>query len=220
MITHTQKRNHPLVISFSILLMVCENSFADFASITDPALRACVSRLAIENNWQTPEEVTHIKCHNAEIKSAQGLDKFTHLRKLSLYKNEIEEIVIPPLAELEHLNIAGNKLTRLHLKNLPSLREFFVFKNKLESLTFDQAPNLSKLKANNNQLTELRFNNTQSLQKLYVFDNELKELNMKSIPALSYFDARHNPMPDEFYDYLDSLDSLTALHDGNAEDWQ
>ena len=43
---------------------------------------------------------------------------------------------------------------------------------------------------------------------------------MESVPNLVYLDARQNPMPDEFYDKIDAIESLTALHDGNAEDWE
>jgi protein phosphatase 1 regulatory subunit 7 len=202
------------------LLTIPVIGHADFSVITDPALKKCVTKLAQKKHWDTIAEVTSIKCHNANITSIEGLQQFTSLTSLSLYKNQLRGITIPWLPQLKHLNLSGNQLSNLHLKNLPSLTNFFVFKNKLQTLKLEGTPKLVKLKANNNQLTNLTLEGSSALKKLYIFDNELEEIDMKSIPSLSYFDARHNPMSDEFYDYLDTLNSVTVLHDGNTEDWQ
>lgn len=203
-----------------LLLTQVQTAWADFSTLADPSLRTCVTQLARKHQWSAPAEVTSIKCHNAKIKSLEGIASFTQLTSLSLYKNQLEEAHIPPLPHLTHLNLSGNQLSTLHLSDLPALTGCFVFKNKLHSLVLEGVPKLQKLKANNNQLTSLRFKNSPLLSKLYIFDNELETLDMDTLPTLSYFDARHNPMPDDFYDYLDTLNSVTVLHDGNAEDWQ
>jgi len=192
----------------------------NFNYISDDDFRTCLNTLAIENAWTSATQFTFIKCHNGSIQSIAGIKKFTNITKLSLYKNKLTSAELAGLIQLQHLNLAGNNLTELQLTDLPSLEECYVFKNQLTQLSIENTPVLSKLKANNNKLNTLSFSNSKQLSKLYIFDNDLKKVEMSTLPVLTYLDARHNPMPDDFYDFLDSVESLTALHDGNAEDWQ
>lgn len=207
-----------LVTSFFLALSLY--SPVNMAYVLDTGFKACLEQLATQNNWGTPEDFIEITCHDREIKSVEGINLFLNVKKLSLFNNQLKSADVNGLKKLEHLNLAGNQLSYLTLQNLPNLRECFVFKNRLQRISIDNLPNLIKLKANVNQLVELNIVRVNKLEKLYLFNNQLKEISMTSLPVLSYFDARQNPMPDEFYDYLDSIENLTVLHDGNAEDWQ
>jgi len=208
------------VIVLSAVSLASTSCFADFPGVSDSAFRACINTLATKNKWTAPEDFTFIKCHNGKIKSLDGLSAFKNITKLSLFKNQLQEVSVPPLNKLEQLNLSGNQLRTLDLNNFPELTECYLFKNQLVSLNLENLPKLIKLKANNNKIVEIEFKGSEALQKLYLFDNELEEVDMLSLPQLRYFDARHNPMPDEFYDAIDAIKSLTARHDGNAEDWQ
>jgi Leucine-rich repeat (LRR) protein len=207
--------------SFSCLAET-PTQFTDQAlkSITDLSFRRCLKELAAENNWYAPADFLYISCHNSDIESIEGIEIFINITKLSLYKNKLKAVNLANLSRLEHLNLAGNKLIELHLSGLIALEECYIFKNKLRKVSIQLTPKLNKLKANNNQINELIFRDTVTLTRLYIFDNKLENLEMDNLPALNYLDTRHNPMPDEFYDHLDSLEALTALHDGNSEDWQ
>lgn len=213
-------RSYRRVIALAVLSALPLCGFGEFTEIPDLALRTCLTELASKNGWQQPTEFTDITCHGREIRSIEGISLFANLTKLSLYKNQIGNAKINGLEKLAHLNLAGNALTELHLVNLAALEECFAFNNQLATLTIENAPRLIKLKANNNKLKEFRLIHSEGLKQLYIFDNDLKELDMKAVPHLTYLDARQNPMSDEFYDYLDSITSLTALHEGNAEDWK
>ncbi len=110
-------------------------------------------------------------------------------------------------------------MSSLAILEQPQLEVLYVFHNQLESLRVAGSPNLRQIKANNNRLTQTELRGLAQLEKLYLFDNQLEIVDIAEAGALRYLDVRHNPMPDDFYDYLDSLPGLTSLHDGNADDW-
>lgn len=188
-------------------------------SVADPALQKCLNDIAKKNDWSQPKHFEQISCHNKKIESADGLEQFTALTKLSLYKNRITALELPKLQRLNHLNIAGNALTELTIQDCDSLKVLYAFHNKLQRINIQGCSELTQLKANNNVLKIAVLTDLPALKKLHLFDNELETLNIKSLNHLRYLDVRQNPMPDEFYDYLDSVSDLTSLHDGNADDW-
>ena len=68
--------------------------------IPDDELRECVNALAIQNNWQQHQDVTHIRCPGVEIQSIEGLQAFPNLSvlKISAPRFNLEEL--PLLAAL------------------------------------------------------------------------------------------------------------------------
>lgn len=70
------------------------------ASLPDDALRACVNRLAEENEWQTMADVDVIVCGDVEIRSIDGLQQFPGLRTLRIAAPRLPVEEIPLLAEL------------------------------------------------------------------------------------------------------------------------
>lgn len=187
--------------------------------VADKNFQICLEEIADKYGWLTSAEFKEITCHNKSIQSVSGLYQFSQLEKLSLYNNNIKEIDLSLLPRLRYVNVAGNKLTYLQLKNIYNLTTLYAFKNKLISLDIDNVPLLSTIKANNNELINLSINNAGNLVKLNIFNNQLEIIDIKKLSSLKYLDTRQNPMSDEFYDHLDSINGLTALHDGNADDW-
>lgn len=188
--------------------------------IKDPALKNCVEQHAKKQGWSKPEEITRIKCHNHKIKSIEGINAFSNLSELSLYKNQLDDVSLADFSQLTTLNLAGNKLEKLNLNNLPQLKTAYLFNNRLKQLEVTNLPQLELLKGNNNQLELFSYNTLPTLEKIYLFDNQLKTIDIHHLPNLQYMDVRQNPMPDELYEEMDARQSVTFLHDGNAEDWQ
>jgi len=208
-----------IVIPALVALTVVSARAAADISVADPALQKCVNLISKKNGWLQAEQFEQIKCHNKGIESTAGLEKFTALTKLSLYKNKITEFELHNFSQLSHLNIAGNSLKKLAIQNCSALKALYAFHNKLQHISILGCTKLAQIKANNNALKHAELIELPALKKLYLFDNELEILNIKSLGGLRYLDVRQNPMPDDYYDYLDSVKGLTSLHDGNAEDW-
>lgn len=209
------------ILLFLITVLSCNTLIANTAihHLTDPALSNCLKTLMIKHQWQTAADVKSIKCHNMGISSTQGIEQFSQIESLSLYKNSIKTIHLSGFKQLEKLNLAGNELSQLKLSQLPRLKTLYIFKNRLVKLHLETMPQLVQIKANNNQLTSATMIAAPKLSKLYLFDNQLEYFELNDLLSLTYLDVRQNPMPDDFYDFLDAQSYLTARHDGNMDDW-
>jgi len=201
-------------------LSVIANSTVLPIKIADQALSDCIAAQTNKNGWKTVEDVQTLKCHGMSISNIEGLHVLTHLKSLSLYNNDLENIDLRIFNQLEHVNIANNKLRTIYLSNLSHLHTLYLFKNNLVTVDFNGLNKLSKIRITNNQLSFLDISPLISLEKAYFFDNKLEELIVKGLPNLKFIELRQNPMPDEVYDRYDALDGITIVHDGNADDWK
>ena len=206
--------------AFSISLEVIASGSAFSINVADKALSSCIVEQTKKNDWQVVEDIQTLKCHGMEIGSIEGLSALTQLKSLSLYNNKLKSIDLRGFSQLEHVNIANNKLHTIYLANLSHLHTLYLFKNNLVTVDFTGLNKLSKIRITNNQLSSLDISPLISLEKAYFFDNKLEELIVKGLPKLKFIELRQNPMPDEVYDRYDSLDGITIVHDGNADDWK
>lgn len=188
--------------------------------IADKALSDCIAAQVNKYDWKVVEDVHTLKCHGMDIKSIEGLNTLTQLKSLSLYNNKLENLDLRKFNQLEHVNIANNKLRTIYLTNLSHLHTLYLFKNRLVTVDFTGLNKLSKIRITNNQLSSLDISPLIALEKAYFFDNKLEELIVEGLPKLKFIELRQNPMPDEVYDRYDAIDGITIVHDGNADDWK
>lgn len=196
-----------------------DNDFsAALKKIKDKPLQQCVKKTQEKQQWSSLSNFHKLKCHSKKITHLDGLEQFTALTELSLFNNNIESFQFSKLPNLLKLNIAKNPLTELHLSH-SKLQELFIFSTNIESLELE-LPAAILIRANNNRLTRFHHQKLGKLIKLYLFNNNLPTLDIGGLDELQFLDVRQNPMPDELYDQMDQLLSITIFHDGNAEDWQ
>lgn len=212
------------VFGLAIMLIPTTHADTSAASVTieairDSALRICVQKALPAGGSGSLDEITELKCHNQGVESVTGLEHLTGLRKLSLFRNRIQQFDVALPQSLESLNLARNQLDSLTLSQLPHLHELFVFGNRLKGLELHHLPQLVSLRANDNRLTLFKYQGLEQVEKIYLFNNQLETLDIYHLPAMHYMDCRQNPMPDELYDEMDRLEQVTFLHDGNADDW-
>ncbi|MFW2374813.1 MAG: leucine-rich repeat domain-containing protein [Gammaproteobacteria bacterium] len=193
---------------------------ADF-QVEDHNLEQCLRDIASSRKWSQPSEFTEIECHSKGVKSLRGLEHFQQLEILSIYNNKLQQVDIDlaKLKNLKMLNLARNNLEHLVVADMANLKSVYVFVNRIKTLKLTNLRNLQTLKVNNNKIETFNYLNTPLLSKIYIFNNQLETINIHELPALQYMDCRENPMPDELYDEMDQMETITFLHDGNAEDW-
>ena len=208
-----------LLSGMLISLNVNSSALEIYPMVSDSALQACIEDTIDRYQWNNLQQITQLKCHNKNISTIDGIENFTHLKKLSLYNNKLQRVSLNSLKHLEELNLARNKINSMKLTNLPNLKKVYLFSNTMESLHLKNLPELKLLKANNNQLVVFHYSNLPKLEKIYIFNNELEHVDIHRLPKMNYMDCRQNPMPDQLYDEMDLLEFATILHDGNADDW-
>lgn len=192
----------------------------DELSFEDSAWHACITATAKQHNWTKTEDFTAIKCHSANIRVAEHLEKFTGLTSLSLYNNALTEIDVRQLKQLSSLNVAGNKLEVLQVSGLSNLTTLFAFKNQLKNIDLNGLVSLKQMRLMDNKLTIMDTATLDSLEEGHLFNNQLTTLDIKQLHKLKFLDVRQNPMPDQLYDEFDEMEGITISHDGNAEDWK
>jgi len=185
---------------------------------TDPALKSCLEKALKKSKLDSFKQLKSLTCHNAGIQSIKGVSQLASLTSLSLFGNQLTELDDKLPSTLVTLNVSKNRLSQLTISRLPKLEKLYVFKNALTHLVLTNLPALVQFKANDNHLEQITLSQLPKLKKVYLFNNQLTVMPI-DLPAMRYLDVRHNPMPDEFYDELDALSGVTALHDGNADDW-
>jgi hypothetical protein len=207
------------ILIFALAFNSAAQNLAD-VEFEDEQLAKCVMQSAEKQGWTEVTHVTAIKCHKADIKSAQVLDKFTALQSLSLYNNDIVSLDLTSLTDLQSLNLANNKLRDLKITGLTNLETLFLFKNKLKTLDLTGLVSVKKVRLMQNKLTRLNITPMLALETGYFFDNQLEDLQITGLVNLSFLDVKQNPMPDELYDFYDEQEGIVISHDGNADDWQ
>lgn len=209
-----------VTLLFCLIACACQGQQITELTWADQSLGQCVLKQAANNDWQTVEQVTALKCHKAGVEIVQDLSKFTQLQRLSLYNNKIENADLTELTQLKTLNLASNKLRTLNITGLGKLETLFLFKNKLTRLDLSGLSSVKKLRLMQNNLVELDITPLQSLETGYFFDNQLEDLQITGLDKLTFLDVKQNPMPDELYDFYDKQQGIVISHDGNADDWQ
>ncbi len=191
-----------------------------FKHVKDPALASCIEKQMQKKSWQSPEQIIKLKCHNKGIKSLKGLELFTHLEKLSLFKNKLVSADLSQLKSLTELNLSANRLSSLSIIGLSNLNTLYLFKNNLKNIDLTGLAKLEKVRISSNKLESLDISSLKSLKKAYFYDNKLEELILTGLPKLKLIDLKQNPMSDEVYDRYDAMAGITIIHDGNADDWK
>ena len=145
---------------------------------------------------------TELVVESKYISDMTGVQYFTQLTKLSLYRNNLTSINVSALTKLKYLNLGFNKLTSINVDNNTALEQLYLYNNLLTSVTVDFLSDLRTLWIHNNpnltnldcaccNLNNLDINNCTALQTLSCFNNpNLNTIyNLESCTALTYLDC-------------------------------
>lgn len=201
------------------LILLPSELFASQPWVKDSELSTCIEEHMSRLGTKEPSALVDLQCPSRGILNTEGLEQFPQLKTLNLFNNRLQEFSVS-LTQLVTLNIAGNQLTSLSIKNYPHLQNLLVFNNKLSSLTLSNLPELTSLKGNGNQLLEWQYEQLPKLEKVMLFNNKMPTIDIYRLPLLKIMDVRQNPMPDVLYDAMNKMTGVTFMHDGNAADWK
>ncbi|MBV1932587.1 MAG: leucine-rich repeat domain-containing protein [Porticoccaceae bacterium] len=82
--------------------------FDDY-SLADQALNKCLTQTISSLNIHQVEQLTILRCTNANIERLDGLGVFTHIAVLDLADNNLKSLAeLSELTHLTHLNLSNN----------------------------------------------------------------------------------------------------------------
>ena len=99
-----------LFLAFLIVNLSVGAAIADpLPTFVDPAMQACMDQMALENNWQSAEEVTAFVCTDCGVKQLDGIEGLINLKRLVLSNNSIVDVgPLNSLSQLKRLILSGN----------------------------------------------------------------------------------------------------------------
>lgn len=102
---------------------------------SDPFLTACISEIALANNWQDVSDVISLNCSARNITNTQGIEQLTALETLDLSDNAIVNINVLPLGKLTELDLSNNQLLSIDVSNNTLLELLKLNNNNLSEAT-------------------------------------------------------------------------------------
>lgn len=178
--------------------------------------------------------VDSIGCINLGINSLEGIERFSNLRILLCFDNNLTSLDlrgnsklelldcaynnlsgldVSMLPELQGLNCYGNYLETLDVSGNPELRGLFCYDNYLETLDVSGSPKLAYLYCEDNRLTSLDLSGNPKLVYLYCDDNRLTSLDLSRNPELLQFSCENNRYPVTLVDGRFDLSQLPGGFD-------
>jgi len=130
------------------------------------------------------EKVDSICCERMGIATIDGLEIFRNLKYLNLGGNEIRRIDVRELDQLEWLFLGANRIDCLDgLKDMKKLRALWIAGNKLTALDVSGLTALEELRVDENLLTELKgTDDLKNLRAIYLGGNRGLDCSALTFP--------------------------------------
>lgn len=169
----------------------------DHGAIPDEALRRCINRIALQEDWSSAEDARQIHCPNNAIARLGGLEQFTRLAELDVSHNQLNDLAaLGPQPHLRVLNLADNRLTSLDgLQGAPALHTLDAAANRIDDIEALQAlTRLEQLKLGHNAIDDIEaLAPLSALQGLDLSHNRITDLTpLESLTALRNLTLDHN----------------------------
>ena len=139
-----------------------------------------------KDGYLTEEETTFIDIWNKNIKSLEGIEKFTTMESLYCDNNQLTSLDLSKNTVLTSLGCSNNQLTSLDLSKNTVLTSLGCSNNQLTSLDLSKNTKLTNLRCYSNQLTSLDLSKNTALTRLDCSYNKLTSLNLSENTALAY----------------------------------
>lgn len=135
--------------------------------------------------------VSHLVSHEDEsksIKSIEGINFFTNLRKLNCKQCDLSSLDVSGLTNLEYLDFSSNDVTNYNFANMG----------------ISELPNLKYLDCSYNNISDISIHSV-SLEELNFKQLGLNSLDLKGCASLKRVEVESNSSP-SYYGNFDSLD--------------
>lgn len=189
------------------LFLAAQTRALELHNFYDENFQTCISEQAMENGWQSLDEVVQLSCSNRGIREVWGLDQLPNLTQLDLSHNPMQ--YLGPLFGLQHslqrLDLSGTALFDIGpIAELQALTHLYL--NDVQFIDGDGSyhqDQLHHLLQSNLQLTHLGLNGFRIYDPYTLFMHltpNLVSLEL-SRTGLSYF-----PIPLDYFSGLEKLD--------------
>jgi len=194
------RNTHKLIALLLAILAI--NSYAQTditAHFTDPNFKAAVYN-KIGKTDPAPilesdvSSITSLNVSSKNIASLAGIEYFTALKELVVYRNRLTTLDISKNTALTRLTASSNILTTLDISNNTALTFLDVYTNQLATLDVSKNTALTSLVVYDNQLATLDISNNTALTFLDASYNQLTTLDLSKNTALENLSVAGNQL--------------------------
>lgn len=162
-------------------------------------------------------DVTHISTYENDytITSLAGIEKFTELRILQIFRSTFEAVDLTACTKLQTLTIANNQnLTTVNVTGLEDIYTLSLYNNpKLyQIIGVNNLPSLLNVDLYKTALTSLDMTASRELRNLYIYSCQLETLNVAGLSRLTYLSCYDNKLTEL---NLEGCTSLAKLYCGD-----
>jgi hypothetical protein len=136
----------------------------------------------------------NLRSTNNRIASAEGLQYFTNLKRLTCSGNSLTSLDVSMLSSLVYLNCGNNNIVTLNVLGLGQLKELWCNNNDLTTLNTEGLTSIETLLAHVNNLSSLNLNTMPALKGLKISGNEFTTLDLTTSSTLEVVECSANPL--------------------------
>ena len=194
----------------------------------------------LDDGWISDDEITlatKIYIYNKSITTLKGIEYFTELKYLTVYRgdltsidlknnkklvnlaldyNSLTELNLTYNTELKTISLFENSLTALNVSNQPKLNRLELYKNNIQELDVRNNLLLEDLECTHNKITELDVSKNTRLKVLRIGYQDIEKINVKGCTSLNRFDCASTKIKELDVSGLANLQNLTC-HYGELE---
>lgn len=139
---------------------------------------------------ERPEQIVTLDCANKNISDGSGISKLTNLTRLNLSGNRLIELDLRENAKLSELIANDNLISHVQLPH-EYLNTVDLSGNNLTTFNLTDASRLKLVDVSNNRLTSL-YLTTSTISNLWAEGNRLTSITLTDLPNLRSLNLRDN----------------------------
>ena len=153
-------------------------------------------------------------CFNPNpITNISGIEFFSNLEILTIYKQELSSVDISENINLKDLNLVSNNLTTIDVSNNTKLEQLSLSYNDISQIDITNNTELLALNMYDTNLTIIDVSKNTKLQSLSLLNNELTEIDVTNNPELSSINLLNNNLSE--IDLSNNSDLMFLRLEGN-----
>ena len=141
-----------------------------------------------------PLQSFEIYLRGCDLTGSLDLSHCADLLFVDVYHNRISQVHVADMPSLRILGLQDNRIEALDPTGLPACQGIDVGKNCLKTLDVSQNRELVELYVNDNQLTQIDLSRNPKLKHVYCHNNGLIQLDTRANPLLRHLNATGNPL--------------------------
>lgn len=179
------------ILLFSTLLCTCIAT-AQLTFVPDDSFEARLQQLGLDSGplddfvlTANISSLTEFDFGNFVVTDATGLQDFTSLTQLEVYREITDLTPIESLVNLEYLVLVNTLGTSIDMTLFPNLNYVFISNSAMDRLDFTNCPNLTEISIDNTTTSEITFGNHPVLDDILISLADTPQLDLSGCPALT-----------------------------------